>query len=88
METEGSICVVIGLKINYRTEEGKDSLSMWRPELVSDEQGWQIMKATQTRNTQVLVLLFLHVVLYTNTEQVFSRRSQKPQSLPGCRTEA
>lgn len=51
LETNGSIRVVVGLYIDYKTKKG--TISMWRPCYVKNEQGQLELEATQTLCNQV-----------------------------------
>lgn len=51
LETNGSIRVVIGLDIDYKTKKG--TISMWRPGHVKNKDGELELEATQTLAQQV-----------------------------------
>ncbi|TKA61444.1 hypothetical protein B0A49_11799 [Cryomyces minteri] len=51
LETNGSIRVVVGLDIDYKTK--KATISMWRPEYVTDGQGHMELEAAQTMENQI-----------------------------------
>jgi len=51
LETNGSVCVVVGLDIDYKTKKG--TISMWCPGYVKNEQGQLELEATQTLYNQV-----------------------------------
>lgn len=51
LETNGSVRVVIGLDVDYKTKQG--TISMWRPSYVQNEEGVLELEATQTLNKQV-----------------------------------
>ena len=48
LETDGSVRVVVGLDIDYRTKKG--TLSIWRLGYVKNEQGQLELEAAQTYN--------------------------------------
>ncbi|KAH8648714.1 hypothetical protein BGZ60DRAFT_534855 [Tricladium varicosporioides] len=51
LETNGSVRVVIGLDIDYKTKKG--TISMWRPGYVKNKQGELELEATQTLYNQI-----------------------------------
>lgn len=55
LETDGSVCVVVGLDIDYKTKKG--TILMWRPKYETDEHGQPSLEAAQTLNGQVHSLL-------------------------------
>ena len=61
LQTHGSIHVVVGLDLDYKTKKG--TVLMWRPRYVTNEQGKLKLKAAQTVD-QVCVLLFSVCFLY------------------------
>jgi hypothetical protein len=78
--TNGSIRVVVGLDIDYKTTK-RGTISIWRPEHVTNKQGKLGLKATQTLVDQVRVLPNSKIKLYTDTSQVFRDEFGNPNLL-------
>ena len=78
LETDGSVRVVVGLDIDYRTKRG--TLSMWRPGYVKNEQGQLELEAAQTynqvRSSQLEYCAVAHM------DQVFRDESGSPNLSP------
>jgi hypothetical protein len=51
LETNGSVRLVVGLDVDYKTKKG--TISMWRPGYVENEHGQVELEATQTLYNQV-----------------------------------
>ena len=62
LETDGSVRVVVGLDIDYKTKKG--TASMWRPHYIRNEQGQLELEAAQTLNNLVCQLSFSTCLQY------------------------
>jgi hypothetical protein len=79
LETNGSVRVVVGLDIDYKTKKG--TLSMWRPGYVKNEQGQLELEATQTLDNQVGKSLVEYCAV-ANLDQVFRDEFGGPNLSP------
>jgi hypothetical protein len=79
LETNGSVRVVIGLDIDYKTKNG--TISVWRPGYVKNEQGQLELEATQTLYNQVRRSL-LEYCAVADMDQVFRDESGGPNLSP------
>ena len=79
LETNGSVRVVIGLDVDYKTRKG--SISMWRPGYVENKQGELELEATQTLYNQVRRFLIEYQAI-ADIDQVFSDGSGGPNLSP------
>lgn len=75
LETNGSVRVVVGLDIDYKTKKG--TISMWRPGYVNNKQGQLELEATQTLHNQVRISLSEYCTV-ANMDQVFRDESGSP----------
>jgi hypothetical protein len=74
--SNGNIRVVIGLDINYRGKMA--TLSVWRPRILTNDDGDKVLLAEQTVADQVCLLMGLS---YTCSHQSdIPRRKRQPQS--------
>ena len=69
LETNGSVRVVVGLGIDYKTKKG--TISIWRPNYVTNDQGQLELEAAETLSAQVYTLLALITMLHAHIGQVF-----------------
>lgn len=81
LETNGSVCVVVGLDIDYKTKKG--TISMWRPRYVTNEQGQLELRATQTLDNEVRRSLVKYWVV-ADIEQVFRDETGDPNLSPNA----
>ena len=79
LETDGSVRVVVGLDIDYKTKKG--TISMWRPGYVKNEQGQLELEATQTLYNQVRSSPLEHYAI-ANMNQAFRDESGSPNLSP------
>jgi hypothetical protein len=79
LETNGSVRVVVGLDIDYKTKKG--TISMWRPGYLKNEQGQLELEATQTLYNQVRRSLVKYCAV-PDMDQVFRDESGGPNLSP------
>lgn len=65
LETEGDIRVVVGLSIDYNTKKG--TISVWRPNYFTNEQGQLVLEAAETLTAQVCSLTIIHIMLHAHS---------------------
>ena len=61
--TDGSIRVVVGLDIDYKTKKG--TISMWRPRYLENEQGQLELEAAQTVYNEVCTQIPIRILRYS-----------------------
>lgn len=69
LETNGSVRVVVRLGIDSNTKKG--TISIWRPNYITNDQGQLEVEAAEILRAQVYTLLALNAMPHANKGQVF-----------------